>query len=159
MENKDKTEIENLNTKKRFNFKIDFSNALVVLIGVAILSVIIYAFILRLTSDGVDTVQNQLNNQNTNTRQEILSTGSGYIVYKIGNQYYLQVTDGSKVKDVNALRISLDLPEDTQLINPAAVYPRPISPDVSVQEGTQHLDGDFGVTNPQTEEPQSNVAE
>ncbi len=143
--------------KKKLN--VDFTNAFIVLMGVALLSIVIYAVILRIS--GEDTSggsTNQLNGQIEQPKKETVSTGNGYIVYKIGSQYYLEIGDGSKVGDINALIRSLELPSTTEVINPAAAYPRPIVPTEEPIE-TDHIDDNFDPINPNQTAPESNPNE
>lgn len=131
MENKSvdkKIESQNIDNRQSKKFKITFSNALVVLVGVAMLSVIIYGIIISTSTQPTDTaIPNQLNNQLTQSTKQTVNSGDGYIVYKVDGQYFLEIDDGSKVKDIKALIKSLDLPTDTEVINPAAGYARPIT--------------------------------
>jgi len=149
---------ENRQTRK---FKVDFSNALIILIGVAMLSVIIYAFILRISSPTEDpNTPNQLNGQLSGTDQEeIVTSGPGYTVFRRNGQFYLNITDGSKISDINALLRSLDLPSNTEVINPAAGYARPINPSQEPVD-SDHEDTDFDPINPnQPEQPKPNPNE
>ena len=156
MEDKNKNKIEEQvqSPKKRFAFKVNFSNALLVLVGVAVLSVFIYGLITgSIGGTGDTSLPNQLNNQLTNSTtpsKEIVNSGSGYVVYKVDGQFVLEIDDGSKVKDINALLKNLDLPSTTEVINPAAAYPRPITtvPTTDPQE-----DSNFDPINPNQPAP------
>lgn len=146
-------------TKKKKRFNLDFTNAFIALMGVALVSVVIYAIILNITGvNNTDTSTNQLNGQIQEPKKEVTITGDGYIVYKIGSQYYLEVTDGRKVKDVNALLRSLELPTDTEIINPAAAYPRPV-PTEEMPTDTEHEDDNFDPINPNPSTPESDPNE
>ncbi|CAG1020963.1 hypothetical protein DOJK_00682 [Patescibacteria group bacterium] len=140
--------------------KVNFNNALIGLVGMAILSVIVYALIIRSVTDLQTGITGSNINQGTDTDDEperiVVTQGNGYIVYIEDNEYVLEVTDGRQVPDdPESLITELGLPANTRLIAPAVAFPRPIDPS-QLQDGEeppQHGDLDFDPINPQPEQP------